>query len=52
MAEAEATIPENTEVAQETPEVSKEPVPQAPEPEAKRGRGRPAGAKDKEKCRR
>ena len=49
MAEAEATIPENTEVAQETPEVSQEPVPKAPEPEAKRGRGRPAGAKDKEK---
>ena len=46
MAEAEATIPENTEVAQETPV---EAQPQEPEPEAKRGRGRPAGAKDKAK---
>ena len=48
MAEAEATIPENSETITE-PETKVE-EPQAPEPQApepKRGRGRPAGAKDK-----
>ena len=48
MAEAEATILENSETITE-PETKVE-EPQAPEPQApepKRGRGRPAGAKDK-----
>ena len=45
MAEVDATIPENSEsIAPETQEVVEEP-PAPPEP--KRGRGRPAGAKDK-----
>ena len=43
MAEAEATIPENSETITEPVTTVEEP--QAPEP--KRGRGRPAGAKDK-----
>jgi hypothetical protein len=46
MAEAEATIPENSETITEPETTVEEPqAPQAPEP--KRGRGRPAGAKDK-----
>ena len=46
MAEAEATIPENSETITEPETIVEEPqAPQAPEP--KRGRGRPAGAKDK-----
>ena len=48
MAEAEATILENSETITEPETIVEEP--QAPEPQApepKRGRGRPAGAKDK-----
>ena len=45
MTEVEATIPENSEsIAPETQEVVEEPPAPA---EPKRGRGRPAGAKDK-----
>ena len=47
MAEAEATIPENSESIPEqkenVPDISPEPAPA----ESKRGRGRPAGAKDR-----
>ena len=46
MAEVEATIPENSETI-EAPPAIKEPPAQEPAPEPKRGRGRPAGAKDK-----
>ena len=46
MAELEATIPENSETI-EAPPVIEEPPAQEPAPEPKRGRGRPAGAKDK-----
>ena len=48
MAEAEATIPENSKNS-ETPEPQEAPpAPSAPSaPEPKRGRGRPAGSKDK-----
>jgi hypothetical protein len=50
MAEAEATILENSTEPETTVEEPQAPEPQAPEPQApepKRGRGRPAGAKDK-----
>ena len=52
MAEVEATIPENSDNhAEEMPENSPEPeavpVEAAPVEEPRRGRGRPAGAKDK-----
>jgi hypothetical protein len=49
MAELEATIPENSETI-EAPPAIEEPSAQEPEPpqvEPKRGRGRPAGSKDK-----
>ena len=51
MAEVEATIPENSETIEappaiEAPAASQE-VSQEPAPEPKRGRGRPAGSKDK-----
>ena len=49
MAEVEATIPENSETI-ETPPAIEEPSAQEPEPpqaEPKRGRGRPAGSKDR-----
>ena len=45
MAEVEATIPENSETITASEAVVEEPAAQAPE--AKRGRGRPAGARDK-----
>ena len=48
MAEVEATIPENSETIIATETEIVEPPAQVPEPpEEKRGRGRPAGAKDK-----
>ena len=50
MAEVDATIPENIENSEATPEpqepVAPEPTPAEPAPE-KRGRGRPAGSKDR-----
>ena len=50
MTEVEATIPENSPgiTEAETNEIVEEPAAQVPEPpESKRGRGRPAGSKDK-----
>ena len=52
MAEVEATIPENSdnhaeEIAENSPEPEAAPVEAAPVEEPRRGRGRPAGAKDK-----
>ena len=50
MAEAEATIPQEPEtIPQEPATIPPEPetIPQTITPEPKRGRGRPAGAKDK-----
>ena len=50
MAEVDATIPENIENSEAPPEpqepIAPEPTPAEPAPE-KRGRGRPAGAKDR-----
>ena len=45
MAEVEATIPENSETIEAPPEET--PAVQEPAPEPKRGRGRPAGSKDR-----
>ena len=46
MAEVEATIPENSETI-EAPAIEEPPAAQESSPEPKRGRGRPAGSKDK-----
>ena len=46
MAEVEATIPENSETIEE-PTVEAASQVQEPAPEPKRGRGRPAGSKDR-----
>ena len=46
MAEVEATIPENSETIEAPPVIEKPPA-QEPAPEPKRGRGRPAGSKDR-----
>ena len=46
MAEVEATIPENSETIEAPPEEAPA-VPEEPAPEPKRGRGRPAGSKDR-----
>ena len=46
MAEVEATIPENSETIEAPPEIEPA-VSEEPAPEPKRGRGRPAGSKDR-----
>jgi hypothetical protein len=47
MAEVEATIPENSETIEEPVVPAPQEVSQEPAPEVKRGRGRPAGSKDR-----
>ena len=47
MAEVEATIPENSETIEAPPAIEPTQEPEPPQAEPKRGRGRPAGSKDK-----
>ena len=47
MAEVEATIAENSETIEAPPVVEEPPAVQEITPEPKRGRGRPAGSRDK-----
>ena len=47
MAEVEATIPENSETIEAPPVIEEPPAVQEITPEPKRGRGRPAGSKDR-----
>ena len=47
MTELEATIPENSETIEAPPAIEPTQEPEPPQVEPKRGRGRPAGSKDK-----